>query len=79
MTKIALTPYDEYLNDVIGAGGWTNINVAHYRLIDAAIRAHPGERILIMFGAGHKYWLHEQLRQRADIRLLDVQDFLPTP
>src|SRR3546814_13721244 len=32
MTKISLAPYDEYLNDVIGPGGWTNINVAHYRL-----------------------------------------------
>jgi YVTN family beta-propeller protein len=79
MTKIALTPYDEYLNDVIGPGGWTNINVAHYRLIDAAIRRHRGERILITFGAAHKYWLLEQLRQRDDIRLLDVREFLPKP
>lgn len=79
LTQIALTPYDEYLNDVIGAGGWTNINVAHYRLIDAAIRRHPGKRILITFGAGHKYWLLEQLRQRDDIDLLDVQEFLPKP
>lgn len=79
MTKISLAPYDEYLNDVIGPGGWTNINVAHYRLIDAAIRRHPGARILITFGAGHKYWLLEQLRQRNDITLVNVQDFLPTP
>ncbi|MDZ4379411.1 MAG: YncE family protein, partial [Xanthomonadaceae bacterium] len=79
LTKITLTPYDSYLNDVIGPGGWTNINVAHYRLIDAAIRRHRGERILITFGAAHKYWLLEQLRQRDDITLVDGQDFLPKP
>lgn len=79
LTRVTLTPYDTYLNDVIGPGGWTNINVAHYRLIDAAIRRHRGERILITFGAGHKYWLLEQLRTRDDVRLLDVREFLPEP
>jgi YVTN family beta-propeller protein len=79
MTKIALTPYDEYLNDVIGPGGWTNINVAHYRLIDAAIRHHPGKRILITFGAGHKYWLLDRLRERDDIRLSNIDGFESTP
>ncbi|PKM06607.1 MAG: hypothetical protein CVV14_11930 [Gammaproteobacteria bacterium HGW-Gammaproteobacteria-4] len=79
LTKTTLTPYDTYLNDVIGPGGWTNINVAHYRLIDAAIRRHPGQRILITFGAAHKYWLLERLRERDDVRLLDVREFLPAP
>ncbi len=79
MTKIALTPYDEYLNDLIGPGGWTNINVAHYRLIDAAIRRHPGKRILITFGAGHKYWLLDRLRERDDIRLSNIDGFESTP
>ena len=77
LTKISLAPYDDFLNDVIGPGGWTHINVAHYRLIDAAIRRHRGGRILITFGAGHKYWLLEQLRERDDVRLLDVREFLP--
>lgn len=79
LTRIALGPYDEFLNDVIGPGGWTNINVAHYRLIDAALRRHAGKRILITFGASHKYWFAEQLRGRDDIRLLDITPFLPPP
>jgi len=79
LTKIALGPYDEFLNDVIGPGGWTNINVAHYRLVDAALRRHAGKRILITFGASHKYWFAEQLRTRDDIRLLDITPFLPPP
>lgn len=79
LTRIALGPYDEFLNDWIGPGGWTNINVAHYRLVDAALRRHAGKRILITFGASHKYWLAEQLRMRDDIRLLDITPFLPPP
>ncbi len=75
--RAELSVYDEFLNDWIGPGGWTNVNRAHYRLIDAAIRRHPGERLLITFGAGHKYWLLDQLRKRRDIRLIDVGPFLP--
>ncbi len=76
-TKKELAAYDHFLNDWIGPGGWTNINEAHYRLIDRAIKRHPGKRILITFGAGHKYWFLEQLRKRKDIKLLDVTPFLP--
>ena len=75
--KAELALYDEYENDMIGPGGWTNINVAHYRLIDAVIRDNPGTRILVTFGAGHKYWFLEQLRERDDINLLDLAPFLP--
>ncbi len=78
-TKRELGPYDRYLNDLIGPGGWTNINRAHYRLIDEAIRRHPGKRLLIMFGAGHKYWFLERLRERSDIELVDVRPYLPNP
>ncbi len=76
-TEESLRPYDEMLNDWIGAGGWTNINQAHYALIDQAIKKHQGKRILITFGAGHKYWFLKQLRTRDDIELLDVTPFLP--
>ncbi|MFQ5709677.1 MAG: MBL fold metallo-hydrolase, partial [bacterium] len=76
-TKEELAPYDRFLNDWIGPGGWTHINEAHYRLVDRAIKRHRGKRILITFGAGHKYWFLERLRQRTDIKLLDVTPFLP--
>ena len=68
---------DEYQNDMVGPGGWTNINVEHYRNVDLTIEHHRGARILVTFGAGHKYWLLERLRERDDIELLDVRDFLP--
>jgi hypothetical protein len=72
-----LALYDEYQNDMIGPGGWTNINVEHYRYVDLTIRRHVGKRILVTFGAGHKNWLLELLRERADIELLDLRNFLP--
>jgi len=75
--KGELALYDEYQNDMIGPGGWTNINVGHYRNVDLTIQRHRGKRILVTFGGGHKYWLLEQLRERDDIELLELGDFLP--
>ncbi|MDT8340782.1 MAG: YncE family protein [Longimicrobiales bacterium] len=76
--KARLALYDRYQNDVIGPGGWTNINVAHYRLIDRVIRENPGRRILVTFGGGHKYWFLERLRARDDVTLLELGPFLPS-
>ena len=77
--KAELTLYNDSLNDWIGPGGWNNINEGHYRLIDQAIHEHPGQRLLITFGSGHKYWILEQLRKRKDIELVDLTDYLPAP
>lgn len=75
--RAELELYDRFQNDMIGPGGWTNINVAHYRQIDRTIRAHAGQRILITFGGGHKYWMLEQLRRRDDVELVDMEPYLP--
>ena len=77
-TKKGLKPYATLFADDLGRGDWESINAAHYALIDAALDNHQyeGARILIMFGAGHKYWFLEQLRQRNDIRLIDPTPFL---
>lgn len=76
IVKEGLEPYDRLFNDELGAGGWTNINKAHYALIAAALDQHAGEgkRFLIMFGAWHKYWILEQLRKRDDIVLRSLGD-----
>lgn len=78
-TKSKLGPYASHLTPVIGRpGGWTYINESHYTLIDTAIRKHAGKRILVTFGAGHKYWFLEQLRYRDDVVLMDVRPHLAT-
>ncbi|MCP3906259.1 MAG: hypothetical protein GY715_21760 [Planctomycetes bacterium] len=71
IVRTGLEPYDRLFNDDLGPGGWSNINAAHYALIAAALDAHTGERtrVLIMFGAWHKYWFRDRLRERADVVL----------
>lgn len=78
ITKEQLEPYDRLFNDEIGPGGWTTINQAHYGHIEDALDrlTGQGKRIMITYGAGHKYWFLEQLRQRDDITLLDPHQFL---
>ena len=77
-TKAELGPYEHHLNDVIGApGGWTYINEGHFDLIEAALTKHRGKRILITFGAGHKYWFLERLRSMPSVELMDLRPHLP--
>ena len=72
-------PYDERFGADLGPGGWTQINAAHWALIEAAIDARPGERLVITFGAWHKYWFLDRLRERGDVVLLDAREYLPGP
>lgn len=75
--RAELELYDRFQNDLIGPGGWTNINQAHYRLVERTIEENRGARILVTFGGGHKYWFLDQLKLRNDITLLDLREFLP--
>ncbi len=73
-----LEPYDRLFNDILGPGGWTNINRAHYALISEALdrRRDSGERILIMFGAWHKYWILDRLMEREDVVVRSLAECL---
>ncbi len=77
LVAMALEPYDRLFNDDLGAGGWTNINTAHYELIDAALDRYAGRgiTILITFGSWHKYWFLKKLRTRSDIVLVEPCQF----
>lgn len=70
--KTGLTPYATLFANDLGIGDWETINAAHYALIERALDQHTGEgaTILITYGAGHKYWFLEQLRERTDITLV---------
>jgi len=77
-TKGELGPYEQYMTEIIGRpGAWPYINEEHFVLIETAIRMHPGSRILITFGAGHKYWFLEQLKNMPDVEVHDVRPYLP--
>ncbi len=76
--KEGLEPYNRHFNDILADGGWDNINAKHFALIESYLNQArgKGERILITFGAAHKYWFLEQLRARYDVTLLEVAPFL---
>jgi hypothetical protein len=70
--------YDYYLNEWIGRPtGWTYVHDEHYEKIMESVRKHPGETVLVLFGANHIYWFHELLRWNPDIDFVDVRPFLP--
>jgi len=75
---IGLQVYNRLFNVELGLGGWDNINIAHYWNIHKALEKHKneGKRFLIIYGAGHKGWFLRELRQRDDIRLLEMKGFL---
>jgi len=77
ITKAGLTLYATLFVNDLGRGDWERINQAHYSLIEAALDHHENEgaRILITFGAGHKYWFLEQLEKREDIILINPKEF----
>lgn len=72
ITKTGLGPYATLFANDLGIGDWETINAAHYGHIERALDAHTGEgaTMLITYGAGHKYWFLEQLRERGDITLI---------
>jgi len=71
-------PYNTYFNDELGDGGWDNINAKHYGHIADHLDSVRGQgrRVLVTYGAAHKYWFLEQLRERDDVVLIDVSTFL---
>ena len=66
--------YNRLFGDDLGAGGWQTINAAHLANITAALDLVSGQekRVLILFGAWHKYKIVEGLQARQDIFLVDA-------
>ena len=61
--NIELQVFSDLFNDDLGKGGWENINLAHYQLIDFELNKlkNQNKKILILFGSGHKGWLIKKL------------------
>ena len=72
ITKKQLEPYDLLFNDEIGPGGWTHHKLSPLPAYSGYFSKMSGQRkrIMITYGAGHKYWFLEQLKKRDDIALL---------
>ena len=67
--NIELQVFSDLFNDDLGKGGWENINLAHYQLIDFELNKlkNQNKKILILFGSGHNGWLIKKLQTRTDI------------
>ncbi len=78
IVKKGMEPYNRHFNEILGAGGWDNINKTHFDLIARNLDKlrGKGKTVLIMFGAGHKYWFLEQLKKREDIELFSLGGYL---
>ncbi len=56
-------------------GRWYTRNALIFaRLMQAA---KPGDRIVIVYGAGHSYWLRQFVQTTPGFRLVEVNDYLP--
>jgi hypothetical protein len=75
--QLERTLWSACFDDGLGAGGEVAINRAHWARISAALDAHRGRRVLIVYGAAHRYWFLRELAKRDDVTLLDVAAYLP--
>lgn len=80
--KAAQTPYEAYFDNDIGEGGWGPINDAHIGLMTSALDRLKADsktdrpiRILVIFGAWHKYKILEAMKKRDDVTLVDARQF----
>lgn len=66
--------YERLFGDDLGASGWRAINEAHLAHINAALDAVAGQekRVLILFGAWHRYKILETLEARPDVFLVNA-------
>lgn len=57
-------------------GRWYTRNALIFaRLVQVA---RPGDRIVIVYGAGHSYWLREFVQTTPGFRLVEANDYLPS-
>jgi len=53
------------------------LNSPHYANIARALDQNRGRRVLIVYGAAHKYWFEREIKRRSDVDWLDIRDYLP--
>ena len=72
--------YERLFGDDLGPGGWRAINAAHLANIGNALDAVAGQekRVLVLFGAAHKYKIVEGLETREDVFIADPAPLFET-
>jgi hypothetical protein len=60
----------------IRTAGWEVRNLRMVANIRQAMAAHPGGRVLVIVGAGHKPWFEAYLGMMTDVRVVDAETVL---
>jgi len=60
----------------IRTAGWEVRNLRMVANVRQAMAAHPGGRVLVIVGAGHKPWFDAYLGMMTDVRLVDAETVL---
>lgn len=66
----------EAADSELGEAAVMRINEAHWRGIGAAIETHRRQRILLVYGARHRWYTQPRIQALEDVTLLDVRDFM---
>lgn len=70
--------YHEELHNLLEADTpWEEWNSRILLNVKKLCREHPGERVVVVFGAAHGYYLIDKLSADEHVEVLPAQDFLP--
>jgi hypothetical protein len=61
----------------MGRGGELRLQARSAALVDAALDAASGDRVLIVYDVAARWWLEDALDVRTDVRREDVRTLLP--
>ena len=82
LTDKAHRLYIKYFHSDLGANGWAALNREHTANIMQTLDSVHGEgkRVLIMYGAEHKYWILRELAKRKDVKVISpIRYFTQNP
>jgi len=76
LVEKAQSPYQNYFDADLEAGGWTQINAAHTGLINKALDDISGLGLtaMVTFGSWHEYMILKAIAGRHDIELRDARE-----
>jgi hypothetical protein len=66
-----------FAEEAMGRGGELRLQARSAALVDAALDAASGDRVLIVYDVAARWWLEDALDVRTDVRREDVRTLLP--
>lgn len=66
-----------YSEEEMGDAGELKLHAGHARLIDPALDAHQGQRVLVVFAFTSRWYIEPMLQAREDFRFQPITAFLP--